>query len=90
MLSDAFRERIWDMGARPAIPVKRRDAPVACHKWAYRCRHLKHLGSPQRVARCRYQIRKNSNLVPNCHPYRCPRRLNQDPIEPSRHLSSPT
>ncbi|GAL98578.1 hypothetical protein ATR1_360c0002, partial [Acetobacter tropicalis] len=24
--SDAFRERIWDMGARPAIPAKRRDA----------------------------------------------------------------
>ena len=38
--SDAFRERIWDMGARPAIPVKRRDAPVACPRWAYRCRHL--------------------------------------------------
>ena len=38
--SDAFRERIWDMGARPAIPAKRRDAPVACPKWAYRCRHL--------------------------------------------------
>lgn len=38
--SDAFRERIWDMGARPAISTKRRDAPVACHKWAYRCRHL--------------------------------------------------
>ena len=28
--SDAFRERIWDMGARPAIPAKRRDASVAC------------------------------------------------------------
>ena len=38
--SDAFRERIWDMGARPAIPAKRRDAPVACPRWVYRCRHL--------------------------------------------------
>lgn len=38
--SDAFRERIWGMGARPAIPAKRRDAPVACPRWAYRCRHL--------------------------------------------------
>jgi hypothetical protein len=27
---DAFRERIWDLGARPAIPPKRTDAPVAC------------------------------------------------------------
>src|SRR4051812_12892858 len=26
---DAFRERIWDLGARPAIPPKRTDAPVA-------------------------------------------------------------
>ena len=38
--SDAFCEHIWDMGARPAIPAKRRDAPVACPRWAYRCRHL--------------------------------------------------
>ncbi|CEF57499.1 transposase [Acetobacter ghanensis] len=38
--SNAFRERIWDMGARPAIPVNRRDGAVACQKRAYRCRHL--------------------------------------------------
>ncbi len=38
--SDIFREKIWDMGARLAIPAKRRDVPVACPKWAYRCRHL--------------------------------------------------
>src|SRR3712207_3344085 len=30
LTSDAFRERIWDLGARPAIPPKRTDAPVAC------------------------------------------------------------
>ncbi len=28
--SDAFLERVWSMGARPAIPPKRTDAPVAC------------------------------------------------------------
>ena len=33
--SDAFRERIWNMGARPAIPAKRRDAPLACPAWLY-------------------------------------------------------
>ncbi|MFC7555394.1 IS5 family transposase [Pseudoroseomonas wenyumeiae] len=33
--SDAFRERIWAMGARPAIPPKRTDAPVACPAWIY-------------------------------------------------------
>jgi hypothetical protein len=31
-VSNAFRERIWDMGARPAIPAKRRDGAVACPK----------------------------------------------------------
>jgi transposase len=38
--SDAFRERIWDMGARPAIPPRRTDAPVACRAWIYNNRHL--------------------------------------------------
>jgi transposase len=33
--SDAFRERIWSMGARPAIPSRRTDAPVACPAWIY-------------------------------------------------------
>ena len=35
LASDAFRERIWDLGARPAIPPKRTDAPVACPDWIY-------------------------------------------------------
>src|SRR4029079_15835458 len=30
LASDTFRDRIWDLGARPAIPPKRTDAPVAC------------------------------------------------------------
>src|SRR6478736_6060449 len=38
--SDAFRERIWNLGARPAIPPKRTDAPVACPEWVYNNRHL--------------------------------------------------
>ncbi len=33
--SDAFRDRIWTLGARPAIPPKRTDAPVACPAWIY-------------------------------------------------------
>nr|WP_158600872.1 transposase [Pseudoroseomonas wenyumeiae] len=33
--SDAFRERICNMGARLAIPPKRTDAPVACPSWIY-------------------------------------------------------
>jgi transposase len=38
--SNAFRERIWDIGARPAIPPKRTDTPVACPAWIYNNRHL--------------------------------------------------
>jgi transposase len=38
--SDAFRECIWNLGARPAIPPKRTDAPVACPEWIYANRHL--------------------------------------------------
>ena len=33
--SHAFRERVWDMGARPAIPPKRNEEQVACPAWVY-------------------------------------------------------
>ncbi|MBS0987777.1 IS5 family transposase [Acetobacter okinawensis] len=38
--SNAFRERIWDLGARPAIPAKRQDGAVSCLKWVYWCPHF--------------------------------------------------
>ena len=38
--SDAFRDLIWSMGARPAIPPKKTDAPVACPPWVYNNRRL--------------------------------------------------
>ena len=31
----AFREHIWSLGARPAIPSKQNEAPVACPEWIY-------------------------------------------------------
>jgi transposase len=34
-----FREHIWDMGARPAIPAKSNEAPVACPAWIYHNRN---------------------------------------------------
>jgi transposase len=37
--SDAFRGLIWDLGARPAIPSKRTDTPVACPAWIYHNRN---------------------------------------------------
>jgi transposase len=30
-----FREQVWSMGARPAIPPKRNEAAVACPAWIY-------------------------------------------------------
>ncbi len=30
-----FRKPIWNMGARPAIPPQRHEAPVACPDWIY-------------------------------------------------------
>jgi transposase len=35
-----LREHIWDIGARPAIPPRRTDAPAACPAWIYNNRHL--------------------------------------------------
>lgn len=37
--SHAFRERVWALGARPAIPAKRNEAQVACPDWAYNNRN---------------------------------------------------
>src|SRR4029079_11714797 len=33
--SYAFREHIWSLGARPAIPSKRNEDAVACPDWIY-------------------------------------------------------
>ncbi len=37
--SHSFREHIWRMGARPAIPPQRHEAPVACPDWIYNNRN---------------------------------------------------
>jgi transposase len=37
--SQVFRAFIWTLGARPAIPPKRTEAPVACPPWIYRHRN---------------------------------------------------
>ncbi len=38
--SHAFREHIWERGARPAIPPKRNEEPVACPDWVYNNRNM--------------------------------------------------
>jgi transposase len=40
LAAQAFREDIWDLGARPAIPPKRHEEPVACPAWVYNNRNL--------------------------------------------------
>lgn len=37
--SDAIRARVWDMGARPAIPARRNEAALRCPDWIYRHRN---------------------------------------------------
>lgn len=38
--SGGFRQRVWDLGARPAVPAKRNEAPVAGPAWIYNNRNL--------------------------------------------------
>lgn len=37
--SHAFRQHIWDMGSRPAIPPLRHEALVSCPDWIYNNRN---------------------------------------------------
>ena len=38
--SHAFRQHIWQAGARPAIPAKRNKEAVACPEWIYNNRNV--------------------------------------------------
>jgi transposase len=38
--SHAFREHIWSLGARPAIPAKSNEALLACPDWIYNNRNV--------------------------------------------------
>lgn len=37
--SHAFRQHVWDLGARPAIPCRANEEQVACPEWIYANRH---------------------------------------------------
>lgn len=37
--SDALRAQVWDMGAKPAIPPRRSEAPLRCPDFIYRHRN---------------------------------------------------
>jgi transposase len=38
--SHALREHVWSLGARPAIPPQRHEAPMACPAWVYNNRNI--------------------------------------------------
>jgi transposase len=38
--SSSFREHIWSIGAKPAIPTKSNEALVACPDWIYNNRNV--------------------------------------------------
>ena len=38
--SHAFREHVWSVGARPAIPAKSNEAPIGCPDWIYNNRNV--------------------------------------------------
>jgi hypothetical protein len=69
--SHAFREHVWDLGARPAIPPKAKEAPVACPPWIYNNRErverlwgrLKGLGHCPKPRR-RNPLREDRPLLP--------------------------
>jgi transposase len=37
--SHAFREHIWSLGARPAIPTRRNEETLSCPAWIYNNRN---------------------------------------------------
>lgn len=38
--SHSFRAHIWSIGAKPAIPARSNEAPVACPDWIYNNRNV--------------------------------------------------
>ena len=63
--SHAFRQHVWDLGARPAIPPKRNEAPVACPLDLQQQQPRRApLGQAQGVARRRHPLREDRPLLP--------------------------
>jgi transposase len=53
--SHRFREHLWGVGARPAIPPRRHEAPVLCPSWVYRNRN--------RVERLRARLKEGRAIA---------------------------
>jgi transposase len=83
--SHAFREHVWDLGARPAIPPQRHEAPVACPNWIYHNRNrVERLWARLKEWRRRHPLREDRAFL---HGRALPRgraRLAQTLTDPSR------
>ena len=68
--SHAFRQHISDRGARPAIPPKQNEAPVACPDWIYNnCNQVERLWArlkEWRAVATRYEKTANSFMGVLC------------------------
>src|SRR3954452_15962609 len=68
--SHAFREHVWTLGARPAIPSKKNEAPVACPAWVYNNRnHVERLWArlkEWRAIATRYEKPAYSSMGAGC------------------------
>ena len=71
--SNAFREHIWNLGARPVIPTRRNEGTLSCPSWIYTNRNPGRaaVGTAERMARSRYALRKNRQFL---HGHPLPRR----------------
>jgi transposase len=83
--ADAFRERIWDLGARPAIPPRHTDAPVACPELDLPESQSGRaaLGATEGMACRRHPLRKDRAILHGCPLPRRSRRLDQVLTGPS-------
>ena len=62
--SHAFREHIWDLGAKLAIPSKRNETPIACPDWTYIHRNqVELLWARLKEWRRRHPLRENRQIL---------------------------
>ena len=60
-----FRQQIWGLGAKPAVPAKRNEALVACPAWIIQQPQPSRasVGQAQGVARCGHPLREDCSVL---------------------------
>ena len=83
--SHHFREHIWGMGARPAIPPQRHEAPVACPEWIYNNRNRVEVVLTQMTKAASFAVGTNRDHVADLD-FRIG---DDDPIDEQLHQLAP-